>query len=60
VAALVGYEDAISFDESKCDGMMRKTVSNGVFMGAFPDFQFTLLDDGLRETYDWFRSLRCK
>jgi GDP-L-fucose synthase len=57
VATLVGYEGEILFDDSKSDGMMRKTVSNGVFMGTFPDFRFTLLDEGLGETYEWFRSL---
>jgi GDP-L-fucose synthase len=57
VATLVGYEGEILFDDSKSDGMMRKTVSNGVFMGTFPDFRLTLLDEGLGETYEWFRSL---
>ena len=49
----IDYEK-VKWDTSKSDGCMKKTVTNAKFKHVFPDFTFTSLDDGLKETYTWF------
>jgi len=41
----------IEFDSSKSDGQFRKDASNKKMMSIMPDFDFTLLEDGIRLTY---------
>jgi len=55
IAAEVGYDGEIMFDTSKPDGRLRCTVSNAKLRGLLPDFQFTLLNEGIRETAAWFK-----
>ena len=51
-----GAEDLeIKFDTSKPDGQFRKDASNKRMMSIFPDFNFTSLDDGIRESYEYLR-----
>ena len=45
-----------SFDSEMSDGCMRKTVSNKKLKEKYPDFKFTSLKDGLKETYNWFQT----
>ena len=45
---------SLTWDNSKSDGCMRKTVTNTTFHTLYPDFQFTSLHDGLQQTYIWF------
>lgn len=42
------------FDTGKPEGCLKKTASNEYFLSIFPDFKFTKLEDGLRETVKWF------
>lgn len=46
----------IEWDESKPNGQMNKTASNGKMKTIMPDFKFTPLEQGIRETYNHFRS----
>ena len=45
----------IFWDTSKSDGCIRKTVSNDLLKKTIPDYNFTNLDDGLKETVKWFK-----
>ena len=42
------------FDTSKPEGQFRKPSDNSVIRSMFPDFEFTLMEDGLRESIGWF------
>jgi GDP-L-fucose synthase len=47
----------VVYDPSLPNGQLRKDVCNQRFYSCFPDFQFTPLNDGVRELYDSYRSL---
>ena len=49
-------KEKMSFDVDMSNGCMRKTVSNEKLKSIYPDFKFTSLKDGLRETYTWFKN----
>lgn len=55
IAAIVGYEGRVEWDESKPDGAPRKLLdSSRLFgLGWRPGIEFT---EGLRSTYDWYRN----
>lgn len=55
IGRIVGYEGAIVFDKSKPDGTPRKLldVSRLGSLGWRPRIR---LEDGIRATYDWYRS----
>lgn len=44
------------FDTSKADGQFKKTANNSKLMKLLPDFKFTPMEQGLRETCDWFKA----
>lgn len=50
------FDKNIIFDTTKSEGCLRKTASNKYFMSLFPDFKFTELKDGIKETVDWFNN----
>ncbi|MDO6732149.1 GDP-L-fucose synthase [Marinovum sp. 2_MG-2023] len=55
VAKVTGFEGQVSNDPSKPDGTMRKLMD----VSRLADMGWTAqvgLEDGLRETYDWFRT----
>lgn len=54
IRKVVGLKGVIVNDTSKSDGLFKKTVSNKLFLEAYPDFEFTTLDEGLKRTYDWY------
>ena len=43
----------LRFDETKPDGQYRKDVSNEKMSKLIPDFKFTNLHDGIKNTYDF-------
>ena len=43
-------------DTSKSDGCLNKTVSNEKFKQYYSNFTFTLFEDGLKETYKWYKN----
>lgn len=47
-------KNEITYDSTKSDGCIKKTVSNSLFKKIFPDFEYTTLDDGIKYTVDWF------
>ena len=49
-------KEKMSFDTNMPNGCMRKTVSNEKLKNIYPDFKFTSLKDGLKETYAWFKN----
>ena len=52
---MIGKEVVIEFN-GKLDGQKRKDGSNKVFRELLPEFQFTSLKDGLKKTYDWYKT----
>lgn len=42
----------IEYDNSKPDGQFKKTSSNKKFKTLFPNFKFTKLESGIKETWD--------
>ena len=42
----------LRFDTNKPDGQYRKDVSNKKLLSVIPDFEFTPLMDGIKDTYD--------
>lgn len=45
----------MQFDTSKADGQHKKTASNVKLRSLRPDYKFTSIEDGLRETCKWFK-----
>lgn len=41
----------LEFDSSKPDGQYRKDVSNKKMLSVMPEFEFTSLEDGIKQTY---------
>lgn len=48
--------DNITWDTSMSDGCLKKTVDNTLFKVYFPNFQFTSFYDGVKSTYEWYKS----
>ena len=46
----------IVYDSTKPKGQHRKPSDNSKFKSLLPNFQFTSLEDGIKETVDWFRT----
>jgi len=49
-----GFHGAVEMDVSKACGQLKKTASNDKLRKLLPDFKFTALGDGLRDTCAWF------
>ncbi len=59
VAEIIRQEFEISelaYQKNYADGQFKKTVSNSRLLTLLPDFKFTKLEDGLKETITWFRT----
>lgn len=54
IAELMEFKGKISFDLTKPDGQYRKPSDNSKLLNYLPDFKFTPLYDGLKETIKWF------
>lgn len=54
VAEAMEFKGKIVFDTSKSDGQYKKTASNKKLKEMYPDFKFTSIKEGLKETVDWF------
>lgn len=55
IKAISGYAGKLVFDTSKADGAPIKILGNTRFRKLFPDFSFTGLDDGIRETIAYYQ-----
>lgn len=54
IADTMQYKGQIVWDTDKPDGQFRKPSDNTKIKSFLPDFQFTKLEDGIKETTEWF------
>jgi GDP-L-fucose synthase len=50
------FTGKIIFDKSKPDGQFKKPADNSKLKKLYPEFKFTPLEKGIRETVEWFLS----
>jgi GDP-L-fucose synthase len=48
------YKGNVIFDKSKPDGQLRKPSDNSKLKSYLPNFEFTSIEVGLKETVNWF------
>jgi len=58
VADAAGFRGALTFDTDAVDGPLRRTADTGAFEALCPDFAFTPLARGIRDTVAWYRAAR--
>ncbi len=56
ITEIMNFKGKILFDTTKPDGQFRKPSDNYKLKSYLPDFKFTPLYDGLKETIEWFES----
>ena len=56
IAKEMKFTGNIIFDNTKPDGQFRKPTDNSKLISYLPDFKFTPMEEGLKETIKWFRS----
>jgi GDP-L-fucose synthase len=56
IAEIFEFKGRIVFDKDKPEGQFRKPSDNSTIKEMFPDFKFTPVKDGLRESIEWFIS----
>jgi len=54
IVELMNFKGDVIFDSSKPDGQFRKPSNNSKIKNYLPDFKFTPLYDGLKETIEYF------
>ena len=54
IVELMNFKGDVIFDTSKPDGQFRKPSDNSKIKNYLPDFKFTPLYDGLKETIEYF------
>ena len=54
IAELMNFKGKILFDTTKPFGQHRKPSDNSIFKSLYPNFNFTPIESGLKETIDWF------
>ena len=50
----MSFEGDVIWEDDKPDGQFRKPSDNSKLVKYLPDFKFTSLDEGLKETINWF------
>jgi GDP-L-fucose synthase len=48
------FKGKVIFDKTKSDGQHRKPSDNSKLKSYLPDFKFTSIEDGIKETVTWF------
>ncbi len=56
IVGLMNFKGEVIYDKNKPDGQFRKPSDNSKIKYYLPDFKFTTLYDGLKETIEWFES----
>lgn len=56
IAKESGLKGEIKFNTNKSDGQYKKTASNAKLQRQLPNFAFTPLEQGIRETVQWFKN----
>ena len=54
IAKEFDYLDMMEYDSSFSDGQFKKTADNGKLMSLLPDFKFTSMEDGIKNSVQWF------
>ena len=54
IVKYMNFQGEVVWQEDKPDGQFRKPSDNSKLLSYLPDFEFTSLEDGLKETIDWF------
>lgn len=54
IASATEFKNAIVWDTSKSDGQYKKTASNAKLMKLNPDFKFTPMTEGIKQSVQWF------
>lgn len=54
VAKACDFKGNIVFDTSKADGQFKKTACNDKLRALLPDFKFTPMAEGIKQTVSWF------
>jgi GDP-L-fucose synthase len=54
---LTDYKGVFTYNTRYQDGAPKKVMDDRVFRQRFPDFTFTNLEDGLKETVDYYRRI---
>lgn len=54
IVELMDFKGRVIFNTSKPDGQFRKPSDNSKIKKYLPDFKFTPIYEGLKETIDWF------
>ena len=55
IAEIFDFKRNIKFDTSKPEGQFRKPSDNSVIKNMFSDFSFTPIEEGLKESINWFK-----
>ena len=53
IADAIDYHN-IEYDHTKADGQYKKTASNAKLRKYLPEYKFTPMRQGIKETVDWF------
>jgi GDP-L-fucose synthase len=56
IAESMNFQGEVVFDTTKADGQYKKTASNAKLRKYLPDFVFTSMEQGLKETVEWFKA----
>ena len=54
----ISYKGDVKFDQKKPEGVLVKRLSSDKFSRHFPEFKFTPLQEGLKDTIKWFQENR--
>lgn len=54
ISRFIGYDKKILNNTSKSDGCLRKTIDGSRFKKLFPDFEYSSLEFGIKQTIAWF------
>jgi len=54
VAKAMGYEREVQCDSTKADGQHKKTASNKKLRSYLPEYKFKPIEEGIKESVDWF------
>jgi GDP-L-fucose synthase len=54
IVDIMGFDGEVIWNDSKPDGQFRKPTDNSKLLSYLPDFKFTPIEDGLKETIEWF------
>ena len=49
------FKGKVIFDDSKPDGQFRKPSDNSKLRSYLPNFEFTSIEEGIKETVYWFK-----